>query len=139
MIDPNVLNTLQNHTIYAEDILNRLEGMGYTATMADVTILKFVSEKVVNHVQSACNVNEIPDGLKEICVDMICGEFLSEKNSLNQLEGFDVDEAISSVTMGDVSVSYDKSANPATKFQALIHSLINDKAGDLACYRKIKW
>ena len=141
MIDTNVLNTLQNHTIYAEDVLNRLEGMGYTATMADVIILKFVSEKVVNHVQSACNVTEIPEGLKQICVDAICGEFLNEKLALNQLdaETFNVDEAIASVTMGDVSVSYDKTSSPAVKLQALIHELINAKAGDLVCYRKLKW
>ena len=141
MIDANVLNTLQNHTIYAEDILNRLEGMGYTATMADVIILKFVSEKVVNHISNACNVFEVPEGLKQVCVDMISGDFLGEKNSLNQLdvEQFNIDDAIASVSMGDVSVSYDKSASPATKLQALIDGLKNAKAGDLVCYRKIKW
>ena len=139
MIDIDVLKALQNHTIYAEGVLERLEGMGYTATMADIIILKFVSEQVVNHVRSTCNVTEIPEGLKCTCIDMICGEFLSEKSAFNQLDDFNVDDAIASVSMGDVTVQYVQSASQAVKLQALIDELKNAKAGDLVCYRKIKW
>ncbi len=121
------------------DIINRLEQMGYTVTETDNIILKFICEKVENHIKNFCNVNEIPDGLKQAYVDMVCGEFLHEKSSLNQLGDFNVDEAIASVTMGDVSVSYDKNASPATKLQALIDGLKNQKVGDLVCYRKLKW
>lgn len=121
------------------DIINRLEQMGYTVTETDNIILKFICEKVENHIKNFCNVNEIPDGLKQVYVDMVCGEFLHEKSSLNLLGDFNVDEAIASVTMGDVSVSYDKNASPATKLQALIDGLKNQKVGDLVCYRKLKW
>lgn len=122
------------------DIINRLEQMGYTITETDNIILKFICEKVENHIKNFCNISTIPDGLKHVYVDMVCGEFLAEKSSLNQLGAdFNVDEAIASVTMGDVSVSYDKNASPAAKLQALIDGLKNPKAGELICYRKIKW
>ena len=139
MIDVDVLDALKKHTIYAEDILQRLEGFGYTANIADVFILKFVSEKSVNRILNIINDVIVPEALRQVCVDMICGEFLSEKNSLNQLGEFDVDGAIASVSMGDVSVQYDGNASQSAKFSAFVDTLKNPLGGDLICYRKIKW
>lgn len=139
MIDVDVLTALQTHTVYAEDVLQRLEGFGYTANMADVIILKFVSEKTINRILTATNQSEIPEELNQICVDMICGEFLSEKNSLGQLGDFNVDDDISSVTMGDVTVQYEQGASQATKLMTLVEALKNPLGGDLICYRKFKW
>lgn len=126
---------------YADDIINRLKFLGYEVTDNDVYSINFICEKVENHIKNVCNICEIPDGLKNIYVDMVCGEFLQFKHNTGQLAdtNFDVDNALSSVTMGDVSMSFDKSASVAAKFASLIDMLINSGKGELLCYRKIRW
>lgn len=139
MIDADVLDKLSLNTKYAVEILERLEGFGYIATMADEIVLKLLCEKFENHIKNFCNVSGVPEGLKSVYVDMVCGEFLNEKFKLNQLgDGFNIDTAISKVTMGDVSVTYDGKASTDVKIQTLIDAL-SSKVGDLICYRKMKW
>ena len=140
MIDIDVLNKLSEKTACSREILERLEGFGYIVNMGDTLILKLLCEKVENHIKNLCNISTIPEGLKTVYVDMVCGDFLNEKYKLNQLgDCFDVDEAITSVSMGDVSVSYDKNSSNSSKIQALIDELKNSRIGDLVCYRKIRW
>ena len=72
-------------------------------------------------------------------VDMVCGEFLQCKYNLNQLDddNFSIDDAVS-VSLGDASVSFGD-ASSSKKFDTLFDCLMNSKAGELVCYRKIRW
>ncbi|WP_307745967.1 hypothetical protein [uncultured Phascolarctobacterium sp.] len=135
-----VIKTLQEYTKYAEDIVKRLESLSYTVTSDDAYFLKFTAEKVENHIKNVCNISEIPDGLKNVYVDMVCGEFLQFKYNTNQLDdtNFNIDDAVS-VSLGDASVNFGTDGSNTSKFTALTDNLINGKAGELVCYRKIRW
>ena len=98
-------------------------------------------QKVENSIKNDCNVSEIPEGLMNIAVDMVCGEVLSVKYRTGQLEltSLDLDGAIASVTVGGASVSFDNNTSDVGKFDVLISLLANSGRGEFACYRRIKW
>lgn len=137
-MNDDVIKALQAFTDYAEDIVKRLQTLSYTATTDDVYCLKFVAEKVENHIKNVCNISEIPDGLKNVYIDMICGEFLDFKNSTNQLNdsNFSIEDAVASISLGDANVSFGDAETG--KFNALISNLKSGE-GELICYRKIRW
>lgn len=125
-----------------DDVVKRLESLGYTATEADTWVLGFIIEKVENHIKNDCNVSEVPDGLHQIAVDMAVGEFLFQKKSTGQLTGFDMEAVVKQVQEGDTSVTYaigEGSSTPEQRFDSLVHYLMNYGKGSFASYRRIKW
>ena len=124
-----------------EPVLKRLDSLGYEATEKDDFIIGFSVQKVENSIKNDCNVSEIPEGLMNIAVDMVCGEVLSVKYRSGQLElsSLDLDGAIASVTVGGASVSFDNNTSDEGKFDTLVSLLTNGGRGEFACYRRIKW
>ena len=124
-----------------ESVLKRLDSLGYEATENDAFVIGFGMQKVENSIKNDCNVSEIPEGLTNIAVDMVCGEVLSVKYRAGQLElsSLDLDSDIASVTVGGASVSFDNNVSNVGKFNALISLLTESGRGEFACYRKIKW
>lgn len=121
-------------------IVNRLASLGYTVTDEDAWAITFCTDKVENHIKNACNITSIPDGLIEVAIDMICGEFLTIMFQTGKLdETFNLEMAVKSVQTGDTNVSFDTSASPEARFAALLNYLLNRGVGDLICYRKLKW
>lgn len=126
------------------DVLNRLESLGYTLKETDDWMISFAAQKVENTIKNDCNVNSIPDGLKNVAVDMICGEFLYSLKNSGKLEGFDLEVALKSVQAGDTTVTFavgqgQSSKTPEQRLDALFSYLITYGKGEFACYRKIKW
>lgn len=122
-----------------EAVTKRLESFGYIVVDADADdwVLGFIIEKTVNHIKNNCNVLEVPEGLFEVAVDMVVGEFLQWKRASNQLTGFDVDAAIKQIQEGDTSITYGDT--PDAKLDFLISYLMNSGANNFATYRTIKW
>lgn len=141
----NIINQENTDEEFIKKILQRLISFGYTPSEADSWMITFCMEKVENHIKNSCNISEIPDGLKEIKIDRICGEFLFSKKQTNQLNadnGFDVEMAIKQVQAGDTNVTFavgEGSETLETKLNALISYLMNFGEGDFVCYRQIKW
>lgn len=130
---------------FIEKLLRRLNSFGYTPSEADSWMITFCMQKVENHIKNSCNISEIPDELKEIEIERICGEFLFSKKQTGQLNaenGFDVEMAIKQVQAGDTNVTFavgEGSETLETKLNALISYLMNYGEGDFICYRQIKW
>lgn len=127
---------------FIEMVLRRLVSFGYNLNGgADECVLAFAMQKVENRIKNSCNVSSIPDGLFNVAVDKVCGEFLFAKKQTGQLEitGLDLDGAIASISEGDTSVTFNKSATDEEKFNQLLNVLINLGEGELVCYRKLKW
>lgn len=128
-----------------EKILQRLMSFGYTPSEKDSWMITFCMQKVENHIKNSCNISEIPDELKEIEIERICGEFLFSKKQTGQLNaenGFDVEMAIKQVQAGDTNVTFavgEGSETLETKLNALISYLMNYGEGDFICYRQIRW
>lgn len=117
-----------------DDVKQRLESLGFTVTEADEWVLQFCCDKVTNHILNSCNLAVVPDGLREIAVDLACGEYLGGKLNAGQLE---YETAVKNIKLGDTSVDFDGASDAD-----LIKSLINDLKGreiDFAAYRAIKW
>jgi hypothetical protein len=98
----------------------------------------------VNHVLNQINDQKVPTGLKEIVVDMICGEVMNVKYTTGQLdmETVNLDGAIHSVQQGDTTVTFatnGSNESGGSSMTDLIDWLIKGKGCDFLCYRKMRW
>ncbi|OUQ33245.1 hypothetical protein [Massilimicrobiota timonensis] len=120
-------------------VLKRLETLGYECAEGDEFLTAFSIQKIENTIKNECNVTEIPDGLKYIAVDMICGEILLNKKQTNSLgDNFSIDSALKSIKLGDTTVQLDDESDES-KLNVLINHLINYGTDEFICYRKLKW
>jgi hypothetical protein len=125
------------------DVTERLESLGYTYVAAtDDWMLNFISTKVEGYIKSECNLSAIPEGLHEVAVDMVCGEFLQNKKAINQLADFNLDAAVKSIKEGDTQITFalnEGSLTPEARLDMLLNHLINSGKGSFASYRSIGW
>ena len=130
-----------NLTAFTEDVVQRLVSFGYNPTEEDAWMIAFTAKSTVNHVLNEINHLTIPDGLREVIVDMICGEVLNAKFLSGQLDmnNLDLDGMIQSVTEGDTSVSFSSEGSDESKLKGLLSWLIQGKGCDLLCYRRMRW
>ena len=124
-----------------ELVLRRLDSFGYAATEADAFCIAFSVQKQENSIMNICNVAQVPEGLMNIAVDMVCGDVLGTLYSIGKLtiDGLDLDGAIASVSAGDTSVTIDSAASDVGKFTTLLQLLQNGGRGEFACYRSLRW
>lgn len=140
-----IINKEEVDEEFIEQILKRLLSFGYKPSETDSWMITFCIQKVENHIKNSCNISEIPNGLKEIEIDRICGEFLFSKKQTGQLNaenGFDIEMAVKQVQTGDTNVTFaigEGSETLETKLNALISYLINCGESEFVCYRQIKW
>lgn len=140
-----IINKEEVDEEFIEKILQRFISFGYKPNEKDSWMITFCMQKVENHIKNSCNISEIPDELKEIEIERICGEFLFSKKQTGQLNaenGFDVEMAIKQVQAGDTNVTFavgEGSETLETKLNALISYLIDYGESDFICYRQIKW
>ena len=84
----------------------------------------------------------VPDGLFYVAVDMAVGEFLKAKRvaSPSELASLDVDGAVKTLRVGDVSAEMVSSGETADqKLSAFINYLLTCGKGEFSCYRKLRW
>ena len=125
------------------DIIDRLKSLGFVADDNDEWGLTFIIDKVTNHIKNECNVSAIPEELREIAIDMACGEFLMVKKASGRLDGFEVNLnalMVKTVAEGDTSVTHavDKTLSPEERLDAVIGHLLNQKP-QLLAFRKLRW
>lgn len=121
-------------------VAERLKSFGYEVADDDDWMLTFCMETVTKTIMNQCNVSTIPEGLIPTAIDMTCGEFLFAKKQTGQLQIGDLDlsGAVTSISQGDTSVSFDSGMSDEEKLNALISYLMGRK-GDLVCYRRMYW
>jgi hypothetical protein len=139
-----IRNTMLNSSLkepFFNAVLQRLISLGYKLEENDDWILCFAMQNTENHIKNSCNVTNIPDGLFNIAVDRVCGEFLFAKKQTGQLtiDGLNLDGAIASISEGDTSVSFVAGATDDDRFNQLVNYLMTKGDGDFVCYRKLKW
>lgn len=133
-------NTSLTESFY-EAVLKRLISLGYVPKEYDAWMLCFSIQKVENHIKNSCNTTSIPDGLFNVAVDMVCGEFLFAKKQTGTLELDEIDltGAIKSIFEGDTTVQFVEGSSDEERFNSLLNYLLHKGDGDFVCYRKLKW
>lgn len=124
-----------------EEITERLASFNYTVTESDSWMLTFLIQKVENHIKNVTNLSAVPEGLGNIFIDMVVGEFLLNKKSTGDLEGFDLEAAIKQIQEGDTSITYaigEGDLTPEQRLDLLINYLM-DHDKELISHRCIKW
>lgn len=139
-----ILNAIPN-TSHTESsvraVLNRLVSFGCTISEADTWEIAFVMADVENRIKKSCNTTSIPEGLFNTAVDMVCGQFLMTRKNLGRLEIADLNlnGAITSISEGDVSITFDNTTTDEQKFNQLVSYLMSKGEGDFVCFRKLSW
>lgn len=127
-----------------ERIKERLQSLGYTVKDSDDIAINFAMQKVENTIKNDCNVSAIPDGLMNIAIDMVVGEFLMSKKTFapNDLLNFNLDAAIKQIQEGDTNISFAVGEGSKTDEQRLdgfIDYLLNYGRDEFITYRRFRW
>lgn len=122
-----------------DDVKKRLESLKYLVKDGDDWLLEFIITKVENHIKNNCNINAVPNGLREIAVDMVCGEFLSGKKAMNQLPELELEAIVKTVQDGDTQVTFTGETSAEQKFDSLMRSMMNPDQSCFIRFRKLVW
>ena len=128
-----------------ENVKKFFAAINFTYSDSDDWMLMFCIEKTINTIKSECNTSSIPEGLMQVAVQMIVGEFLYNKKNSGQTEGFkdlDFSVAVKSIQEGDTNISFavgEGSLSPEQMINNLINYLLTSGKSQFVSYRKIKW
>jgi len=99
--------------------------------------------KVEMTIKNYCNISEIPDCLKFVFCDILCGHLLLFRKNSNRLEIENINFNLSekSIQEGDTKVEFnsDGCLTDEQRFDRLIDNLINYRKAELISQRCIKW
>ncbi len=131
------------YQISTEQIIERLRHLGYQMTDSDLSLIGYILSDCVRYVSNLCNITEIPVALNNAIIDLVVGKFLKGKIAtgvkVNDLIDFS-SCGISSITEGDVTVSYN-SSDPnslVNLFMAEIDKMCN-KDREFLRFRRLCW
>ena len=131
--------TVNADAAFYEMVCQRIGTLGHTVTEDDKWLIEFIIDKTFNHVRIVCNISELPAELENTLCDMVAGEFLKQLFDSGKLGDIEIEQALSSITMGDTSMSFANGGEDArTAFRALLDGMIN-KDGELVCFRRLRW
>ncbi|MFC2282297.1 MAG: hypothetical protein ACFNJJ_00040 [Lachnoanaerobaculum saburreum] len=127
-----------------ERIKERLQSIGYAVKDSDDIAINFAMQKVENTIKNDCNISAIPDGLMNIAIDMVVGEFLMSKKTFapDDLLNFNLDSAIKQIQEGDTNISFAVGEGSKTDEQRLdnfIDYLLNYGRDEFITYRRFRW
>jgi hypothetical protein len=128
-------------TIVEDDVKDRLKSLNYEFDDAnDIVFLRFAITETERYICNFCNLQNIPDELECVAVDMVCANFLKCKlaSGTLQIEGLDFSGVVTSLSEGDISVTTDGASTPEAVFTAYIDSMLN-KDAELVTFRKLRW
>lgn len=118
-----------------------LAALGVTGA-ADDPLLDLVINQVQLRIENLTNLQELPEGLIGLAVQMAVGEYLRMEKSTGQLTGFDLDAAVKQIREGDTTVSFaigEGSATPEQRLDALISTLTTAPMEEISRYRRLVW
>ena len=128
--------------VTTQNIVNRLEQLGYTVTTADEEQVSFELKKITNYVMNYCNITTIPEILDLRIIDRVCSEFINYKKNSGTLVGFDYDAVIRQISEGDTTISYavgQGEDTPENRFDAFVNKLERGFDKWITPYRKLRW
>lgn len=130
---------LDTTTLIAE-IKDRLTSLGYTVTDADDKSIKFQLSKVEQYIKHWCNIDEVPECLNYVVIERVCGEFLLEKASFNQLDESLVESLVKTTKIGDTEIQYQVGATtPLDILRSQCKNMTSYGKSELISHRRFPW
>lgn len=123
-------------------VIRRLEVIGCADwTSADLWNLAFCIRKAEVEALDYCHINLIPSVLYPLLCDRACGKYLYDRKQSGKLdiEGLDLSGILTSLTEGDVNLSFDTGASDSERLDALLGLMMNLGKEQLQCYRRIRF
>ena len=126
-----------------ENIIDRLNQLGYVATDADYNQIDFELNKITNYViNNFTRTEPIPEILDPRIIDRVCSDFLYYKKNSGGLEGFNYDAVIKQIKEGDTTIQYavgQGEDTPENRFDAFVKHL--ERGFDKWCtpHRRLIW
>lgn len=128
-----------------EDVKSFLAAIKFTYSENDDWMLMFCIEKVTNTIKNECNISSIPEGLKQVAVQRVVGEFLFTKKNSGQTDGFeniDFSAVIKQIQEGDTNTVFaigEGCSTPEEMLNSLISILLTSGNNQFVTYRRLKW
>lgn len=127
-------------TTLIPEIKERLTSLGYTTADADDKSIKFHINKVEQYILHWCSIDEVPECLKYVVIERVCGEFLLEKSSFNQLDETLVNSLVKSTKIGDTEINYQVGATtPLDILRSQCKNMTSYGLSDLKAHRRLPW
>lgn len=122
-----------------ENVKERLKSLGYETVESDDFGLQFAVQKAEQYIKHFCNINEVPDCLMYVLIDMVCGEFLLTKKSMGQLTSIQIEGVVKRLTEGDTTVEFNATTDREATFCAYLDKMAHGHDSDLIAHRKLRW
>lgn len=127
-----------------ETVKDRLASFGYEVKAGDEFALAFCVEKVRSTIKNETNLQDVPEGLEHVAVDMAAGEFLLSKKTFapKDLDGLDLDYAVKQIQTGDTNTVFavgEGSATPEQRLTGFINYLLSYGRDEFNSFRRLRW
>lgn len=129
-----------NVTTLKEEIKERLNSLGYIVTETDDKSIEFSLNKVEHNIKHWCNIDEVPECLKYVVIERVCGEFLLDKISFNQIDDAIVESLVKTTKIGDTEIQYQVgTTTPLDILRSQCKNMTSYGLSDLKAHRKLSW
>ena len=128
--------------ITLDNVVSRLDHLGYVATEDDYDAIEFEITKTINYVKNYCNITEIPEILDYRINEKVCSSFLYYKKNSGSLEGFNYDAVIKQIKEGDTTISYAVGQGEDTaenRFDSFVKQLERGFDKWITPHRRLRW
>lgn len=127
-----------------KSVIERLTEIGYEVKESDSFSLTFCVEKVRNTIKNETNLQDVPEGLEHIAIDMAVGEFLLGKKTFapDDITGLDLTGVVKDIKEGDTTISFgtgESTQTPEQRLTTYINYLLNYGKAEFSSYRRLKW
>lgn len=127
---------------FLDEVGNLISAIGVPLSQGDDYLLSFSVGYIEQEIKNSCNVNEVPEGLYKVAVELIVARFLSAKKSKHEVDAdlLDFSPILKELSEGDTKQVWDTSTGSSAeqRLDALI-ALLNDGRNQFVTYRRIRW
>ena len=129
--------------ITKQNVIDRLDQLGYVADETDYAQIDFELDKIINYIiNNFTRTSDIPEVLYPRIIDRVCAEFLYYKKNSGSLKGFNYDVVIKSIKEGDTQIQYavgQGEDTPENRFDAFVKHLERGFDKVLTPHRRLLW
>lgn len=124
-----------------QDVINKIESVGYEVVDTDSFILEESIEKVRFYIKNKTNQNEVPLGLKYVWIDRSVAEFLTFKLKTRtlQIDTLKFDRIAKEIGEGDTKVVFDNTTTTGDKFEVYLSNLQTTGEEEIIKFRRFVW